>query len=61
MAKEDLSGIRISGWLAKEFILFGMRTDPEPLYSLSNWDAEGPVMNTDPDAAEAASIYGFES
>ncbi len=38
-----------------------MRPDPEPLNSVWDWHAKGTVMNTDPDAAEAPAIHGFES
>lgn len=57
----DLYGVRLSEWLAKEFVILGMRSDPEPLDSLWNWNAKGAVMSTDPDAAEAPAMYGFES
>jgi len=51
----------LSKWLAKELVILGVRSDPEPLHSLWNWNAKGTVMNTDPDAAEASAMYGFES
>lgn len=57
----DLSGVRSSEWLAKELVILGVRSDPEPLHSLWHWNAEGEVMNPDPDAAEASAMYGFES
>jgi hypothetical protein len=57
----DLFGVRLSEWLAKEFVILGMRSDPEPLDSLWNWNAKSAVMNTDPDATEASAMYAFES
>ncbi|MDI3466963.1 MAG: hypothetical protein OJF50_005784 [Nitrospira sp.] len=51
----------MSEWLAKEFVILGMRSDPEPLHSFRHWNAKGAVMNTDPDAAETSAMYGFES
>jgi hypothetical protein len=48
-------------WLAKELVILSVRSDPEPLHSLWDWNAKGTVMNSDPDAAEASAMYGFES
>jgi hypothetical protein len=49
-------------WLfGKKLVIFGMRPDPKPLNTLWDWHAKGPVINSDPDAAEAPAMHGFES
>ena len=57
----DLFGPRFVKWLSKKLVIFGMRPDPKPLNAFWYWNAKGPVMNSDPDAAEAPAMHGFES
>ena len=46
--------------LADEFVVFAMRANPEPLHALGYRDAEGSVVEADPDTVEATLSDCFE-
>ena len=46
--------------LANEFVVFAMRTNPEPMDAVWYWDCERPVVEADPDTVIPAASNCLE-